>query len=468
MILNDNKIDDLSKLHFSNNLKSLSLSKNQIKRFNSNGNLFNLIILDLSHNQLESLKDEYYNNSEIVTLKSILNLDLSFNRITHIDTHLKNLTSLEVLSISNNQIEDVDGLDRLKKLRILKLNKNRLKDVSKIKNLIKMEYLYLNENQIDDLCSWIGDLKYLKTLHASNNEINNFDCLHDTLSNLDLLDLSFNQLKNVSSLRYLINLKNLNLNNNQIEDISDLQYLRYVDKLFINNNNVKCLSPIGNLNLKYLEINDNQIENILWIKNSSNLRELKISNNKLNQLPNRLFDNFMSLSKIDLSLNQIKSIDSFDCRQKTKINKLDLSNNQLENVDFIFDCSIINEIRLNNNQIRHIQLEILSYYYLKILDISFNPIEVRNQNLINLKIGENLMEIVLSINSIDLIQGLTNNRLIKQNEKNAFYKVLYIVLIDKLDYFDCKIQLDFLKRNILLNLFYSYQIDYFLSFCNKI
>ena len=94
-----------------------------------------------------------------------------------------------------------------------------------------MEYLYLNENQIDDLCSWIGDLKYLKTFHASNNEINNFDCLHDTLSNLDLLDLSFNKLKNVSSLRYLINLKNLNLNNNQIEDITDIQYLPYLDKI---------------------------------------------------------------------------------------------------------------------------------------------------------------------------------------------------------------------------------------------
>ena len=100
------------------------------------------------------------------------------------------------------------------------------------------------------------------------------------------------------------------------------------------------------------------------------------------------------------------------------------------------------------------------------IDLALNPFE-GNQILFDHHIGENLNIIYLDVNSTKLFKNLRNNRIFKENENYIFYKTLYIILREKLDHVDCQLQLNFLKENILLNLFYSYQVDIFLSLCTK-
>jgi Leucine-rich repeat (LRR) protein len=281
--------------------------------------------------------------------------------------------------------------------------------------------------------------------------------------------LSYNQIKRIDSIKTLYMLwkiSYLNLNYNQIDDIEVLINFININQLFLNGNNITNIESIQSSRIYELELIDNRIENILAIKDLKTLTKLIIANNKIKEIPNHLFDNLTALSELNLSGNKIKYIDSLDCHNKNNFILLDLSKNELENVDFLLDCKTIREIKVNNNKIKYISDKIFSHFYLRTIDLSFNPID-DTKVIFNDEIGENLETLFLDVNSSKSFKNLSNNRLIKQNEKSIFYKALYILLDDRLNHIDCQLQLDFLKKNILLNLFYSYQADIFLMSCTN-
>ena len=86
-----------------------------------------------------------------------------------------------------------------------------------------------------------------------------------SFSNLKDLNLSHNQIKDISSLKYLetSNLKYLNLNYNDIEDIEILERINLTSltELQLQNNNLKSVSPLLNSempSLKLLRIDGNK------------------------------------------------------------------------------------------------------------------------------------------------------------------------------------------------------------------
>ena len=100
------------------------------------------------------------------------------------------------------------------------------------------------------------------------------------------------------------------------------------------------------------------------------------------------------------------------------------------------------------------------------MDISFNKIGHGNDGY-HKQIGESLNVLLIDFDYIDTFKYLNNSRIVSQNVKNKYYKALFLIVNSKLDYVDCKLQLKLLKNNILLNLFYSYQADGFLSYCTN-
>ena len=146
--------------------------------------------------------------------------------------------SLEILTISNSQIKEIEGLDKLTNLKVLNISGNQIEKIEGLDKLTNLEELIISYNKI----------KKIEGL--------------DKLTNLLILDISGNQIEKIEGLDKLTKLQDLYISNNQIENIEDLGYLA---------------------NLKELYIYNNQIEQIIDLRRFPKLRILDIINNPLTQ-----------------------------------------------------------------------------------------------------------------------------------------------------------------------------------------
>jgi len=62
------------------------------------------------------------------------------------------------LGLSDNQITDINPLEKLQSLEYLFLDKNKIEDINLIKNLKKLNVLVLQDNPIEVIPSFIVDL----------------------------------------------------------------------------------------------------------------------------------------------------------------------------------------------------------------------------------------------------------------------------------------------------------------------
>ena len=104
-------------------------------------------------------------------------------------------------------------------------------------------------------------------------QINNIN-----LDDITELDLSFNQLTDISGIRLFKNIKKLHLWNNRFfKDISKLKDLKNLKFLDISSNQITDISVLKNLNkLEVLDINNLELESnqIKHIKSLNNLEKL--------------------------------------------------------------------------------------------------------------------------------------------------------------------------------------------------
>ncbi len=101
------------------------------------------------------------------------------------------LTSLSVLSLSNNQISDIKPLQYLSQLRTLNLGENQISDIKPLQSLSQLRTLSLYNNQISDIKP-LQFLSQLRVLSLYKNQISDIKPLQ-SLSQLTLLSLSNNQ-----------------------------------------------------------------------------------------------------------------------------------------------------------------------------------------------------------------------------------------------------------------------------------
>ena len=144
------KVDGLRELHFSNTrLESLDLSFN----------LGNLVELYLNGNNIKDL------------------------------THLRITPHLRILSLINNEIESVNGIN-FHNLRILNLSSNKITEINSL-DVCKLEELILNDNSIHDILSLnVKELKVLKLQYNPIEKVLGFN--PKGLTKL-LLDCSFDE-----------------------------------------------------------------------------------------------------------------------------------------------------------------------------------------------------------------------------------------------------------------------------------
>ena len=215
--------------------------------------------------------------------------DLSGRTLTSQDmAEIASLSRLETLSLTNCSISDLSFLTPLTDLRTLYLPDNKINDLTPLVGLTQLRTLYLDKNPLTDLTPLI-QLPHLATLSIQGVTIANYvledlqtsmpECrifsdsvveavrpitLGGTVFTEDVeeLDLSDREIRDISKLSYCLQLRDLNLSGNPLSSLTTLAGL---PKLTILNlastglmdEDLEFLATIGRLT--YLDLRGNPV-----------------------------------------------------------------------------------------------------------------------------------------------------------------------------------------------------------------
>lgn len=198
--------------------------------------------------------------------------------------YFQNTSSIEMLTLNN--IKDKLNLQDFKNnnLKILCLNAEETNNLSvtieEIAGLFKnLEQLSITNFTIDNLSS-IKDLKFLKSLEIRNSKVSAFNKFTTAIENLTIDNCS-----NIDfSLFNLKNIKSLTVNHQGLTDIFFISKYKNLVELDISFNNIKDISPVLNLNrLNQFTASNNCITSIPdHSKDMVHLTLLDLSDNLIN------------------------------------------------------------------------------------------------------------------------------------------------------------------------------------------
>jgi len=313
--LSQNKFKNLAPLAKAPNLERLNLTDNAIqtiyslpvlprlKQINLSGNTINDLSPLKKYTQLEDLKLSHSLNQPNVALpviSTINKLDISNNSISHYNgklfENLAQFENLKSLDLSQNYLEYVKvknipstavtattpanlpefPLPVLPKLEVLILTRNNLNNLNGIDAYPALTNLYLGNNQVKDLGP-ITALQNLQVLDLQHNPLTTIAPL-DQLPNLRALNLAQTEqallMKTFPDLKHLVT---LNLSQNNLSSLQLLGKLSSLEKLDLSRNLLNDLTPLSNLKkLKYLDLRENKIINYKPLYKLINLRILLI------------------------------------------------------------------------------------------------------------------------------------------------------------------------------------------------
>lgn len=122
-------------------------------------NLENILILDISNNNLESLPKGIGTMTNLVSLNMSGNPDL----IKEVDKSTPKLMNLEILDLSNNNLTTIPGfINKFALLKEINLSGNLIcvKELDKCDpKLANVEIIDLSNNELTALVDWLGELK---------------------------------------------------------------------------------------------------------------------------------------------------------------------------------------------------------------------------------------------------------------------------------------------------------------------
>ncbi|CAH1179642.1 unnamed protein product [Phaedon cochleariae] len=355
-------------------------------------------------------------NETFSGLKSLKDLILSDIGL-HIfpEDCFRDLEALNNLQITQNFLQNIDNIPfcHLDNLRTLNLSHNAIQNLSS-------QYLICETTDDSLIDLSLND-------HKLSIQPDNFASIDAFSSNLNDLDLSYNNLKSLgyylNSFRYLrilnlqgnqltkvkkLNFRNLNsteeiyLNNNQIKTIErntfigkdsllrfdlsnnrlhhlvldQLTALKYLN-LGHNNLTEACLQTIDSSLLEFLLLNNNNFSDIKpgIFNNFSNLRTLDLSNNHI-KLNNHSFMRLSHLEILKMSDNDIVELPGLVFESLKNLENLDLSRNKLSSIsnkDTFRELENLQFLNLSHNYLENLEYSLLeSTKDLRVLDIENN------------------------------------------------------------------------------------------------
>jgi Leucine-rich repeat (LRR) protein len=159
-----NELTSMEALNELQNLRMANFSKNNLTKFDSFGDLPNFQMLQVDNNQLVSFDD--------FNMPSLKYLSASNNKIVDLSQlQMASPPVIEMLNLSNNQIESLSSIDRLPALTDLSVSKNSIKSVDGLETLVNLRSLDLSNNQLESFeeVLKLAVLPNLRTLVTQGN-----------------------------------------------------------------------------------------------------------------------------------------------------------------------------------------------------------------------------------------------------------------------------------------------------------
>jgi len=267
-------------------------------------------------------------------------LDLTANRLKHLEPNLLALPNLTWLSLRQNLISDpteVEALSSGASLRHLELRDNQFTAAPTITNFTSLTYLELSYNEIRSL-EPLAELQApeMKQLYAAQNKISDIKGVSQ-LTTLNILELGSNRIRVIEGVDTLTNLKELWLGRNRIAEISGLDNLINLQKISLQSNRLTSTLNLGNCTaLEELYLSHNGIEELQVRMNES--QAVSSLCRRANWLTTTSFflqglESLINLKILDISNNRIKSLKGIETL--TNLTDLWANDNAVESMDEI-------------------------------------------------------------------------------------------------------------------------------------
>lgn len=215
--------------------------------------------------------------------------------------------------------------------------------------LTDLKSLNLSGNNIIDITP-ISNLLNLESLDLSSNKITDIAPI-ENLTQLTSLNLSYNKIQYLSPLKRLLRLQILNVERNKINSIIVLANLKKIQVLILSRNNIQDFTPISkNSELLHLSLHKTKIKDLNKICSIENLLSLNLGGNSISDYS--CLEKLRSLTTLNLSFSMIKNYDFLNSIKGLR--SLNLNRNKLTDISFLYKLNKINNLSLSSNKIENI------------------------------------------------------------------------------------------------------------------
>ena len=340
--LTSRTLTTLEGLEYCTGLESLILTHTQVSDLGPLSGLTNLETVDLSLSRpitdlgplsgLTNLKTLILNNcrdisdiSSLSSLTSLTRLELGDNNITDVSP-LSGLTNLKTLILNHNYISDISSLSSLTSLKFLRLNSNEIRHVRPLSSLTSLKWLYLGKNPVTDFRPLLS-LQSLSTIDVTLPSIFTDSVLAEAVRTA--LDLDSGAEITTTDLATLTELQVRK--SSVIRNLVGLDYATGLESLILG----------GQTELS--------ADDLHYLVRLPNLTRLSLGGTNATDRSVRVLSDFMSLTHLTLSWNNITDIRPL--WSMTTLTDLRLTNNNIEDVSALSNLTALTTLFLKGNSI---------------------------------------------------------------------------------------------------------------------
>jgi len=210
-------------------------------------------------------------------------LDCSDKAITHLGDKVQEYKHLKYLTLSKNQIEDLDPVSKLPHSLCLVASENKI-----------------TKEGIE--CLKEAELPWCQVVDLSINALTGVVSFN-ALARLRVLDLQENQIASLEGFDGHQNIEVLKLQKNQLESLQGLGPLPKLQKFLVSENKLTSLEGLEAASLEEIDLSQNQLASFEFIEGAPKIQTLNVSGNQFAG-----DDDLPEFKKLDKALPMLKTI----------------------------------------------------------------------------------------------------------------------------------------------------------------